>query len=147
MDPQSQQNIIELLFLSLYQDDHLSIDEDSMLQKALTALGWKEGSDDGPSVSKAFAAVRKANNSRQTRRRFWRKEPGSSRKPGTPSRPSNGWARCWPRMASIRASPASSKKPGNFSFRRSRGPWKGSATSVSSESIPFGLRLRQEIAG
>jgi hypothetical protein len=62
MDPQSQQNIIELLFLSLYQDDHLSIDEDSMLQKALTALGWKEGSDDGPSVSKAFAAVRKANN-------------------------------------------------------------------------------------
>lgn len=61
MDQDSQQNIIELLFLSLYQDDHLSIDEDSMLQKALIALGWKEHEQDGPSVGKAFAAVREAN--------------------------------------------------------------------------------------
>ncbi len=60
MDQTSQQNIVELLFLSLYQDNHLSIDEDSMLQKALIALGWKEHEESGPSVGKAFAAIREA---------------------------------------------------------------------------------------
>ena len=61
MDQTSQQNIIELLFLALYQDNHLSIDEDSMLQKALKALGWEESEQSGPSVGKAFAVVREAN--------------------------------------------------------------------------------------
>ena len=61
MENPSHQDIVELLFLSLYQDDHLSIDEDSMLQKALIALGWEEHEQTGPSVGKAFAAVRKAN--------------------------------------------------------------------------------------
>jgi hypothetical protein len=60
MDQNSQQNIVELLFLSLYQDNHLSLDEDSMLQKALKELGWKEHEESGPSVGKAFSAIREA---------------------------------------------------------------------------------------
>lgn len=40
MESSNHQDIVELLFLGLYQDGHLSIEEDSMLQKALVALGW-----------------------------------------------------------------------------------------------------------
>lgn len=63
METSTQQDIVELLFLALYQDDHLSIDEDSMLQKALTALGWEPHEQSGPSVGKAFSAVREAHSS------------------------------------------------------------------------------------
>lgn len=61
METAAQQDLVELLFLALYQDGHLSVDEDSMLQKALTALGWEPQERTGPSVGKAFAAVREAN--------------------------------------------------------------------------------------
>lgn len=67
METSIQQDIVELLFLALYQDSHLSIDEDSMLQKALKALGWVESESTGPSVGKAFAAVREANASDETK--------------------------------------------------------------------------------
>jgi len=66
----TNQDIVELLFLALYQDNHLSIEEDSMLDKALKALGWVESEQSGPSVGKAFAAVRKANASEEAREEF-----------------------------------------------------------------------------
>jgi hypothetical protein len=66
----SHQEIVDLLFLALYQDDHLSVEEDSMLQKALGALGWEESEKSGPSVVKAFEAVRKANACDETKETF-----------------------------------------------------------------------------
>ena len=67
METADQQDLVELLFLALYQDDHLSVDEDSMLHKALTALGWEPHEKTGPSVGKAFAAVREANSCEATK--------------------------------------------------------------------------------
>lgn len=66
----SHQEIVDLLFLALYQDGHLSVEEDTMLQKALKALGWEESELTGPSVGKAFAAVRKANSCEETKETF-----------------------------------------------------------------------------
>ncbi|MGB6223702.1 hypothetical protein [Haloferula sp.] len=70
MDTVSQQDLVELLFLALYQDGHLSVEEDSMLQKALTALGWEPEERSGPSVGKAFSAVRAANASDELKEMF-----------------------------------------------------------------------------
>jgi hypothetical protein len=70
METAAQQDLIELLFLALYHDDHLSVDEDSMLQKALAALGWKPDEKTGPSVGKAFAAVREANSCEATKETY-----------------------------------------------------------------------------
>lgn len=66
----SDQEIVDLLFLALYQDGHLSVEEDTMLQKALAALGWSESETTGPSVGKAFAAVREANSCEETKEKF-----------------------------------------------------------------------------
>lgn len=60
MDTPSKQALIELLFLTLYQDGHLSIEEDSVLEKALNSLGWSKDEEDGISVGNAFAVVREA---------------------------------------------------------------------------------------
>ena len=70
MQTAHQQDLVELLFLALYQDDHLSVDEDSMLQKALTALGWEPDEKTGPSVGKAFSAVREANSCETTKEAY-----------------------------------------------------------------------------
>ena len=70
MTDECRQDIIELLFLALYQDNHLSLDEDSMLQRALKALCWEEKERSGPSVGKAFAAVREANASEAVKETF-----------------------------------------------------------------------------
>ena len=70
METTDQQDLVELLFLALYQDGHLSVDENSMLQKALTALGWEPHEKTGPSVGKAFAAVREANSCEATREMY-----------------------------------------------------------------------------
>ena len=56
-----QQDFIELLFLALYQDGHLSTAEDEMLQTALNRLGLKPNEGNGPSLSRGFSAVREAN--------------------------------------------------------------------------------------
>ena len=40
MTQDSRQVLIELLFLSLYMDDHLSLAEDGVLNDALESLGW-----------------------------------------------------------------------------------------------------------
>lgn len=61
MEKAAQQDLVELLFLALYEDDHLSVDEESVLQKALTALGWVPNEQTGPSVGKAFEIVCEAN--------------------------------------------------------------------------------------
>jgi hypothetical protein len=70
METADQQDLIELLFLALYQDGHLSMDEDSMFQKALAALGWEPEERTGLSVGKAFAAVREANACEASRERY-----------------------------------------------------------------------------
>lgn len=72
IEKSSQQDIIDLLFLALYQDDHLSIEEDSMLQRALKFLGWQENEASGPSVGQAYAAVREANSSDAIKETFLR---------------------------------------------------------------------------
>ncbi|YCM46872.1 hypothetical protein V2O64_25480 (plasmid) [Verrucomicrobiaceae bacterium 227] len=70
MENLKHQDIVELLFLALYEDDHLSIAEDSMLQKALIALGWEESEQTGPAVGEAFAVVRKAKASDEAKEAF-----------------------------------------------------------------------------
>lgn len=70
MEKPNHQDIVELLILALYQDDHLSVAEDSMLQKALIALGWEESEQTGPSVVKAFAAVREARATEEAKEAF-----------------------------------------------------------------------------
>jgi hypothetical protein len=70
METSNHQDIVDLLFLALYQDDHLSIEEDSMLEKALNALGWEESEKSDPSVGKAFASVREANSCGETKEAF-----------------------------------------------------------------------------
>ena len=85
METSDQQNLVELLFLALYQDGHLSIDEDSMLQKALTALVWQPEEITGPSVGQAFAAVREANSSDEKKELFLRERAASLRAAGQSS--------------------------------------------------------------
>ena len=70
MNYPSHQEIVDLLILALYQDGHLSVEEDTMLQKALKALGWTESEQSGPSVAKAFSAVRAANACEETKETF-----------------------------------------------------------------------------
>jgi hypothetical protein len=41
-----------------------------MLERALKALGWEESEQTGPLVGKAFAAVREANASDETKEAF-----------------------------------------------------------------------------
>lgn len=85
METSDQQNLVELLFLALYQDGHLSIDEDNMLQKALTALGWQPEEITGPSVGQAFAAVREANSSDEKKELFLSERAASLRAAGQSS--------------------------------------------------------------
>jgi len=71
MDTSSQQDLVDLLFLAIYQDNHLSVEEDSMLQKALDALGWEPKEETGPSVGRAFAAVREAQSTDEKKEVFF----------------------------------------------------------------------------
>ena len=41
MTQETRQVVIELLFLSLYLDEHLSLAEDEVLNSALDSLGWE----------------------------------------------------------------------------------------------------------
>ena len=70
MEDPKHQDIVELLILALYQDEHLSVEEDSMLQKALVALGWDESMKTGPAIGNAFAAVREARASDEAKEAF-----------------------------------------------------------------------------
>ena len=60
MNQESREALIELLFLSLYLDDHLSIAEDAALESALQALGWESSRPKEIFILTAFAKARKA---------------------------------------------------------------------------------------
>ena len=60
MTQASREALIELLFLSLYLDDHLSLTEDEVLGKALESLGWDSPQPREAFIFKAFSAAREA---------------------------------------------------------------------------------------
>lgn len=63
MTQNCREALIELLFLSLYLDDHLSMAEDEMLNDALESLGWESPEPREKFVPSAFAAARQATSS------------------------------------------------------------------------------------
>lgn len=58
MTQDSREAIIELLFLSLYMDNHLSLAEDSVLNDALDSLGWESAKPRERFILSAFASAR-----------------------------------------------------------------------------------------
>lgn len=60
MKQTSREALIELLFLALYLDDHLSLAEDEVLTKALDSLGWESGTPREYCVFSAFSKAREA---------------------------------------------------------------------------------------
>lgn len=60
MTQASREVLIELLFLSLYLDDHLSLSEDDVLTTALDSLGWESPDSREKFIFAAFAAAREA---------------------------------------------------------------------------------------
>lgn len=58
MTQESRQALIELLFLSLYLDSHLSLAEDDVLNEALDALGWESEESREKFIFRAFAVAR-----------------------------------------------------------------------------------------
>lgn len=60
MTQDSREVLIELLFLSLYLDNHLSMSEDEVLDAALDALGWDSPKPREKFIFSAFSAARAA---------------------------------------------------------------------------------------
>lgn len=60
MTQESREALIELLFLSLYLDAHLSLGEDEVLTEALDSLGWESHKPREQFIFSAFAAARDA---------------------------------------------------------------------------------------
>jgi len=60
MTQDSRQSLIELLFLSLYLDNHLSLAEDEVLTSALDTLGWESRHPRETFIFQAFANARAA---------------------------------------------------------------------------------------
>ena len=60
MTQESREAIIDLLFLSLYLDEHLSLTEDEVLGHALDQLGWDSPKPRETFIFTAFAAAREA---------------------------------------------------------------------------------------
>lgn len=58
MNQSSRQALIELLFLSLYLDNHLSLAEDDVLNDALDSLGWESEKPREKFIFSAFALAR-----------------------------------------------------------------------------------------
>ena len=58
MTQESRQVLIELLFLSLYLDDHLSLAEDEVLNAALDSLGWEGPLARDKFIFHAFSSAR-----------------------------------------------------------------------------------------
>ncbi|MBK1814101.1 hypothetical protein JIN84_00575 [Luteolibacter yonseiensis] len=71
MTQDSRQVLIELLFLSLYMDDHLSLAEDEVLNEALESLGWDSPQPREKFIFKAFASARDAITSLDKTRGFF----------------------------------------------------------------------------
>lgn len=55
-----RQALIELLFLSLYLDDHLSLAEDEILSEAMDSLGWDSPQPREKFIFTAFSSAREA---------------------------------------------------------------------------------------
>lgn len=60
MTQETRQVLIELLFLSLYLDDHLSLAEDELLTSALDSLGWESPTSREKFIFSAFSTAREA---------------------------------------------------------------------------------------
>jgi hypothetical protein len=60
MTQDSRESLIELLFLALYLDDHLSLAEDEVLTSALDNLGWEGAHPRELFIFQAFAKARDA---------------------------------------------------------------------------------------
>lgn len=60
MTQEARKAIIELLFLSLYMDDQLSLAEDSVLTEALESLGWDSPEPREKFILYAFGSARAA---------------------------------------------------------------------------------------
>ncbi len=60
MTQDCRRDLIELLFLALYLDNHLSLAEDSVLADALDAIGWESGEPRDIFILNAFAKAREA---------------------------------------------------------------------------------------
>jgi len=58
MTQESRQVLIELLFLSLYLDDRLSLAEDEVLNDALDSLGWESPLPREQFIFRAFSGAR-----------------------------------------------------------------------------------------
>ncbi len=58
MTQESRQVLIELLFLALYLDDHLSLAEDDVLNDALDSLGWESPEPREKFIFQAFSGAR-----------------------------------------------------------------------------------------
>lgn len=58
MTQNSREAIIELLFLSLYMDDHLSLAEDTVFTEALDSLGWESPTSRERFIFSAFSSSR-----------------------------------------------------------------------------------------
>ena len=65
MTQTSREAIIELLFLSLYLDNHLSMAEDKALEDALQSLGWESEKPKDICILNAFARARRATSSEE----------------------------------------------------------------------------------
>lgn len=71
MTQDSREVLIDLLFLSLYMDDHLSLAEDEVLNDALETLGWESPHPREKFIFKAFASAREAITSLDKTREFF----------------------------------------------------------------------------
>lgn len=60
MNQKSREAIIELLFLSLYLDQHLSLAEDAVFGQALDSLGWEGDVPREKFIFTAFSTARGA---------------------------------------------------------------------------------------
>lgn len=60
MTQDAREVLIELLFLSLYLDEHLSLSEDEVLSTALDSLGWESSQAREKFIFAAFSAAREA---------------------------------------------------------------------------------------
>jgi hypothetical protein len=60
MNPEATKALVELLFLTVYLDDRLSLPEDAVLERALASLGWRAGSSAAVDISAAYRAASEA---------------------------------------------------------------------------------------
>jgi len=60
MTQDSREALIELLFLALYLDDHLSLAEDDVVTSALDSVGWDSDQARDIFILKAFSKAREA---------------------------------------------------------------------------------------